>query len=451
MKKRSIKMLTLLATATIVLSLFAGCGNSASKTDGKPAEGEEQVLNVAVFEGGFGKEYWESVAKGFEEKNPGVKVNLECNPKIGDIIRPKIASGNSPDFVYLKTGDPSGLTEALIKDKALTDITDVFDMKLSDGTVLKDKIMDGFLDTPLTAPYGDSKIHLAPLYYNLTGLWYNKTYFEEKGLKEPKTWDEFYALNDAAKKDGKALFTYQGMAPGYVEAMLYPAIVSAGGEEALKDVLNYKEGAWKSEGAKKALEIFETIAKKGYLMDGTVAMSHTQAQTEFLNGKALFIPNGNWFEGEMKDAIPEKGFSFGFIAPPVFKEGQDRYATTMIEQMYIPKDSKNVELAKKFLLYQYEDENIKLNAEKSGGVIPTKNGLELAKEFLPKSNYESFQVFNEGVKPITLSFATTGQTEINIKDEIFNPVSSIMNGELTADKWADQLEKADAKLREVME
>ncbi|MEG0238200.1 MAG: carbohydrate ABC transporter substrate-binding protein [Clostridium sp.] len=448
MKKRHIKILTLLAATTVGLSLFAGCGNKTEETNA--GAGEQKELNVAVFEGGFGKEYWEEVAKRFEKDNPGVKVNLECSPKIGDIIRPKIASGGAPDFVYLKTGDPSGLTEALIKDEALTDISDVFDMKLSDGTVLKEKMMDGFLDNSLTSPYGDGKKYLAPLYYNLTGMWYNKTYFEEKGLKEPKTWDEFYALNDAAKKDGKALFTYQGMSPGYTEAMLYPAIASAGGEDALKDILNYKEGAWKTDAAKSALGVFETIAKKGYLMNGTVAMNHTQAQTEFLNGKALFIPNGNWFEGEMKDAIPEKGFSFGFMAPPVFKEGQDRYVTTMIEQMYIPKDAKNADLAKKFLLYQYEDENIKLNAEKSGGVIPTKNGLELAKEFLPKSNYESFKVFNEGVKPITLSFATTGQTEVNIKDEIFNPISSVMNGKLTVEKWVEQLEKSDTKLREAM-
>lgn len=37
-------------------------------------------------------------------------------------------------------------------------------------------------------------------------------------------------------------------------------------------------------------------------MDGTVALNHTQSQTDMMMNKALFIPNGNWMEGEMADA-----------------------------------------------------------------------------------------------------------------------------------------------------
>ncbi|MBP1889522.1 N-acetylglucosamine transport system substrate-binding protein [Clostridium moniliforme] len=446
MKKRSIKMLTLLAATTIGVSLFAGCGSKPKESDaGKKGE---QVLNIAVFEGGHGSEYWKEVSKRFEEKNPGVKVNVEANPKIGEIIRPKITSGDAPDFIYLGSTDPSGLANALIKDNALEDLTDVFDGKNPDGEgKLKDKILDGFLNTSLTAPYGDGKVFLAPLYYNVTGLWYNKTYFEKKGYKAPETWDQFFALGDKAKKDGKALFTYQGLNPSYNEALIWPMIASAGGEKELKAIFNYDKGAWESNGAKKALEVFEKIGKDGYLLKGTVGMSHTLAQQAFLDGKALFIPNGNWFEDEMKETIPKEGFSFGFMAPPVFKSGDTRYATTMIEQMYIPKEAKNKDLAKKFLAFQYEDENVKLNSKLSGGVVPIKKGLELAKENLNQSNYECFKIFEEGVKPITVDFKTV-KSEVNIADEVYNPLASIMNKELTAKQWAEKLEKADAKLRE---
>ena len=450
MKAKKFKLLTIVAAASMGMSIFAGCGAEKPVEGGDAEIDKNQVLKVAVFEGGHGSVYWDKVAEKFEAENPGVDVQVEANPKIGDIVRPQIAAGNPPDFIYLGSTDQSGLATALIKEQGLTDLTDVFDGEVEGGGKLKDQILDGFLDTALTAPYGDGKVYLAPLYYNVTGMWYNKTYFEEKGYKEPKTWNDFFALGDKAKADGKALFTYQGQAPSYNEAMLWPMIASAGGDEALEDVFNYKEGSWNSDGAKIALEAYEKIANEGHLLKGTVAMNHTQSQLEFLQGNALFIPNGNWFEDEMKDAIPEDGFSFGFMAPPVVKDGDTQYATTMIEQMYIPKDAKNVELAKEFLAFQYEEENVKLNSELAGTVVPTKNGLELAKEYLNQSNYECFKIFENGVKPITLNFATVGQTEVNLQEEIYGPLASLMNKEITSQDWADRMEKANEKLREVL-
>lgn len=446
MKKRFLKLMTIMMAATMAMATLSGCGKDSKETNSKA---ESKELNIAVFEGGHGKEYWEEAVKRFEKDHPGVKINMECNPKIGDIIRPKISSGNPPDFIYLGSSDPSGIADALVKDKALEDLTDLFDGKAPDKDgKLRDKMLDGFLDTPLVSPYGDKKIYLAPLYYNVTGLWYNKTYFEQKGWKAPETWDEFFALGEKAKAEGKALFTYQGKNPGYAEAIMFPSLASAGGLDTLNGVLNYKEGIWNTEAAKKTLGIFEQIATKDYLLKGTVAMTHTQAQTEFLQGKALFIPNGNWFEGEMKDAIPKEGFSFGFMAPPVFRAGDTRYEAVMIEQMYIPSKAKNKELAKEFLKYQYRDDMVKLNAEKAQAIVPIKGSIDMAKEFIPKSNYECFKPLEQNVKPITMGFKAVPGSEVNMRKEVFNPLSSVMNKELTAEKWAERLETSSTKCRE---
>ncbi|MDN8926741.1 hypothetical protein Q0O74_14365, partial [Staphylococcus aureus] len=71
--------------------------------------GEKKVLEIAVFEGGFGKDYWDACIDAFEAEHPDVEVKMEANPKIGDIIRPKLSSSNTPDFIYLSTNDPSGI------------------------------------------------------------------------------------------------------------------------------------------------------------------------------------------------------------------------------------------------------------------------------------------------------------------------------------------------------
>lgn len=441
MKKRWLKVLTIACVTALSVSTFLGCGNKGKED---AAEGKSKELNIAVFEGGFGKAYWEEAIKKFEEANEGVKVNMEVNPKIGDIIRPKLAAGDAPDFIYLSTSDPSGIPNALIKDKGLEDLTDVFEREDPDnkGKKLKDKILPGFLDTPLTAPYGDNKVFLAPLYYNVTGMWYNKALFKEKGWEVPKTWDEFFALGEKAKSEGIALYTYQGQSPGYNEAVVYPMIASAAGQEALEKIFNYEEGSLNNDGVKKALKVFEDMANKDMVLKGTVAMSHTQAQIEFLKGNALFLPCGNWLEGEMKDSIPE-GFEFGFMAPPTFNVGEKPYVTTQVEQMYIPKDAKNKELAKDFLAFQYTDELVKLNAEKAKAVVPVKGAVANAKGIIDESGYDSFKVVEDGATPITLAFASTN-SKIKMNDSILKPIGSVINKEMTIDKWVEQIEK-DAK------
>lgn len=447
MKRKLVKMLTVACVTAIAASAFVGCGNKeeAPKDNEKPSteqaegSGEKKVLEIAVFEGGFGKDYWDACIDAFEAEHPDVEVKMEANPKIGDIIRPKLSSENTPDFIYLSTNDPSGIANALIKDKALVDLSDVFDREDPDnpGQKLKDKILPGFLDTPL--------------YYNVTGMWYNKALFKEKGWEVPKTWDEFFELGKKAKDEGIALYTYQGQAPGYNEAVIFPMLASAAGEEAVEKIFNYEEGAWKDPNVKKALDIFQRMADEDMVLNGTVGMTHTQAQVEFLNGKALFLPCGSWLEGEMKDAIPE-GFEFGFMAPPAFKEGDTPYVTTTIEQMYIPAKSDQVELAKEFLAFQYTDAMVQKNAEIAKAVVPVKGAVEKAKSSLDASGYESYKVVEEGAKLIPLSFKPTNSKLDFRNDSLFGPVGSIINKELTVDEWINNLESDSQTLaKEVVE
>lgn len=417
---------------------------TAAKTDSEKEEKieepafENMELNVAAFEGGYGREFWDRVCANFEAAYPGVKVNLEANPKIGELIRPKMLSGDSPDFIYLNDGDSSGLTQGLIKDKGIMDITDVFEeMALDQDVPLKDLINDGFLETKKMSPYDDGKVYLAPFNYTVLGLWYNKNLFDTKGWEAPRTWDELYAFNDKAKADGRSLFTYQGIYPSYLEIVIQPSIASKGGMDAVNAVFNYEPDAWESEAAIESANVLQTIAEEGYLLDGTIAMNHTQAQTEFLLGHALFCPNGTWFEGEMKDAPREDGFEYGFIGAPVFDKDDQMYVVAGIEQLYIPKASKNPELAKEFLKFLYTDESVLLNAETSKGVMAVKGAVEKVKDYIPVSSYNAYGIFDrEGAKPLVLNFATVPETVNVIYGEaLYDPISDIMNGDLTADQW----------------
>lgn len=476
MRSKIARIIALVCMLTLVVSLFAGCsskkeqpssedtnttGDTEQVDKEKPDEQaekesdtkefENKELDIAIFQGAYGREFWDALAEKFMEKYPGTKINITANPKLGDMIKPKVVAGNLPDFIYLNVDDPSGVIKGLIKDNALMELTDVFNSKALDkDALIKDLILPGFLDTVFCTPYGDGKIYGAPYNYGVMGLWYNKNYFDKKGYKPPKTWDEFFALNESAKKDGRALFTYQGIYPGYLEEIMIPALYSAGGQEAVDAFLGYGEGFWSSDAAKKTLEVFKKIATTdNALMKGTVALNHTQAQTEFMQGKAMFCVNGSWFEGEMQDAPREEGFEFGFAGVPAFNEGDPVIALVGIEQMYIPAKAKNPELAKEFLKFVYTDEGIRLNGEKAKAVLAVKGAVDAVKEYITPSAYNCYKAVESGMHPVVGSFKPVASgSKINISDEVYKPFSSIMNRQMTVEEYAEKMEKVYKQVRD---
>lgn len=426
---------------------------SAETTTAKTSDstGEDKVLTVALFKGGYGEDYWKQIVAKFEADNAGTKVNMIVNEDLGAVIKPQILAGNAPDFMYLPTTNPSGLTKALIKDKKLADITDVFE---TDG--LKDKIMPGFIDSAMAQPYGDGKVYLAPLYYSALGLFYNKTLFTEANLKTPTTWDEFFALGDEIKGKqvaGKerALFTYQGSDPSYMEALIIPAVASAAGSKAMDNCFNYVEGSWKEANVIKTLDTIAKIGIDGYMLKGTPGLAFSAAQAAVKTGDALFIPCGNWLPGEMKDIegekVNDKEFEWGFSVAPVFDASGDKYLMTSLEEMYVLSDAKNMEMAKKFLAYQYTDDAIKLNAELSGGIPPVVGATEKVKDSLDVSTYEAFKAFDQGFKPYIGNFAPV-DSNIIPKDEFYNPIGDVVQGKLTVEEWTNNMEKVSTQLRD---
>ncbi|MRH43296.1 carbohydrate ABC transporter substrate-binding protein [Aquibacillus halophilus] len=417
------------------------------------AEFENMELDVAAFEGGYGSAFWDALKSKFEEAYPGVTVNLESNPNIGDMIRPQIVGGNAPDVIYLNQTDQSGVTQGLIKDQALVDITDIFESESIDGDgLIKDKILPGALESIFMSPYGDGKVYLAPYNYTIMGLWYNNTLFEEEGIEAPTTWDEFYALQDKAEELDRSLFTYQGTNPGYLEEILIPAVYNLGGQEALDQMLiDYDPEFWNSETALEALGIFEKIANEGMLMDGTVALNHTQSQTEFMQGNSMFVPNGNWFEGEMAEAPREDGFIFGFAGVPTFDSSEDSMALASFEQVYIPKSSDNIELAKEFLKFMYTEEAVKLNGEHAEGVMAVQGAADLVQDHITESSYESFKAVEEGMYAVSGNFGPVPEgVNIEPRSILFDQVADVMNGDMSAEEWAaimyDAYEEVQSKM-----
>lgn len=436
------KALSLILAAAMTAGILSGCTKKDEDSSG--AGSSNQTLKVAAIETAYGADMWKEIVAAFEKANPGVKVELTIDKNLEDVISPKMKSGDYPDVVHLAVGRTAALTETMTKDNAIRDLSSMLELAVPGEDVkVKDKIVSGFLDTLVTNPYSDGKTYLAPMFYGPCGLFYDEAFLKSKGWSVPTTWDEMWALGDKAKAEGIALFTYP--TTGYFDAFFYALLNETGGPDFFNRAMQYEKGIWDTDEANQAFSIVEKLAS--YTEKTTVAnandSNYLKNQQLILDHKALFMPNGTWVVGEMKDAPRADGFEWGFTALPAVKESGNRYSYTFFEQVWSPKQAKNPELADKFMAYLYSDEAAKIFA-KAGAIQPIKG----VSSMLEGDNKMFYSIYDNGAKAAMGGFATTEAVEgVSMKDALFGTVDSIVSGEKTVAQWKEAVNKANDALR----
>ncbi|WP_200410882.1 carbohydrate ABC transporter substrate-binding protein [Virgibacillus salexigens] len=439
------KCLSMIFFSLLVLSL-AACSESQS-ANGDTGNGKT-TLHVAALESGYGGDMWTKIADAYEAANENVTVELTVEKNLEELIRPNMQAGEYPDVLLLATGRPEGLTETLIKEDGMEKITDVLDMDVyGEDMTVNNKLLEGFSDTLATNPYADGETYLAPMFYSPTGLFYNAGLFEEKGWEVPKTWGDMWALGEKAAKEGISLFTYP--TTGYFDTMVGSMLYASGGTDFFNSAMTYEDGVWETEEATKVLETIKKLAD--YTHPNTVANANpndfTKNQQLVLDNEALFMPNGTWVVGEMKEAPKADNFEWGMMSLPSFEKGGDRYAFTFFEQMWIPSASENKQAAKEFITYMYTDEAASIFLE-SGAVQPIK-GIT---EEMEGDNLLYYNIYEEdGVLPAMGTFASTAPVPgVSIGDTLYGSIDSVISGEISVEEWRKQIEEASDQLRPAM-
>ncbi|MET7375912.1 carbohydrate ABC transporter substrate-binding protein [Micromonospora arida] len=434
------KPIVLAVAAATALGLLTGCSGGDDNTDGK------KTLKIAAFEGGYGRDMYLQVVEAYKTKHPDVDVQLQLSKTLEDEISPNMKAGKFPDVVVLPQGRKAALAETLVKDKALEDLTGVLDMTVpGEQSTVRSKLADGIVGNLSTNPYNDDKTYLMPMYYAPTGLVYNKGLFAQKGWQVPTTWDDMFKLGDAAKAEGIALFTYP--TAGYLDSFFFALLADVGGEQFYKDAMTYSEGVWKTPQARQVLDI--TAKLLTYAAKTTVGYANeqdfTKNQQSLLDNKTLFMPNGTWVVGEMKDAPRATGFEWAMAPLPAVSAGGKRYLTTIVESVWVPSGAQNKDAAKDFVAYLYSDEAAGIFA-KANAIQPIKGkAATLAAEIAP-----FYQLYEDpAISALVGGFASTAPVEgVNIKGTLFDTANSIISGDKTVDQWQTALNDASEKLRQ---
>lgn len=259
-------------------------------------------LNVVIFKGGYGDDYAIANNDRYTSLYPDAEITYAGTDRLQEKYQADFVDGNPPD-VMDNSGAGNFNNQTLVTEGQLTDLAPLMAAEAygQPGVTFADSLDAG---TQSEGVY-DGVQYVLNYVYNMNGIWHDAALFEANGWTYPTTWDEMFALCDTIKAAGIAPWTYQGQYPQYMRTVFNEVLYKVGGWDAILKLDNLAEDAWTQPGVKTVLDIFQKLYDGGYIMEGTEALSHTESQAAWLQGKAAFIPCGTWLENEMKDVLAD--------------------------------------------------------------------------------------------------------------------------------------------------
>ncbi|TVL92814.1 N-acetylglucosamine/diacetylchitobiose ABC transporter substrate-binding protein [Streptomyces sp. SAJ15] len=311
------------------MGLLSACATGGGDDDAdKPKQPEGKVsaknplgvkegapLEAFIFKGGLGDQYAKDAEADYKATYDA-EVKHTGTQQVGPKLQPRFAGGNPPDVIDNSGADHLDMNN-LSTQGQLMDLAPLLDAVSFDDP--DKKVRD--LLYPSTLEKGRHGDTFDVLYYAFTvyGSWYSRKLLDDKGWEYPRTLDEMVALCGEIKKAGIAPWTYPGKYPYYVHFNLFAQIAKIGGMEKWIAIDNLEPNAWTSNDAvKQVVEHYEELAAKGYFLEGSEGRTHTQTQTKWTKGEAVFMPNGSWVENEAAPTTPE---DFGMAVGALFDGG----------------------------------------------------------------------------------------------------------------------------------
>ncbi len=402
------------------------------------------TVDGVFFAGGYGSDYIEYAASIFEALHPENEVSVEPIQRVADQLRPRFIGGNPPDVVD-NSGADNLDTVALVREGQLLDLAPLMEAPALDtsDTTFEDTLFPGSQDTGV---YGGKQYNLN-IAYTVYGIWHSQSLFEERGWEYPKTWDEMLSFCEMIKEEtDMAPWTYQGKYPGYMAwGVWFPLIYKIGGSEPIFNVDDLEPDCFRQPAVEEATELVYELADNDYIMSGTAGLTHTEAQAEWLNGKAVFVPCGSWLENEMKTVTPE-GFDMVVKPVPAVEGGEGSYEaleTASGEIYFVPGEAENPKCGMEFLRILLSKESARYFAEEVSSMMPVKEATEDAS--LSPGMKSAVDAADEAGEETFASPFYGGVSQIS--EEMDNRMGELLTNRITPDEFIDIMqEKADEAL-----
>lgn len=299
---------TTAALATLAVLSLAACGSGDSGDGGSgDATGDGGSGGDAVTitwwhnsNTGEGKDYYDQVAKDFEDANPGVTIEVSAmqHEDMGTKLDAAMQSGDMPD-IFMERG--GGELRDKVDAGLVKDITDQVGDQLD--------VIGG----QAAGWQVDGQTYALPFSLGVVGFWYNKDLFEQAGITDtPTTWDEFYDVLDKLEAAGITPISVGAGDKWPAAHYWYYFALRQCSEDTIKDTvasLEFTDECWVRAGEDLEQLVAAEPFNPGFLT--TAAQSGaTSASGLLATGKVAMELAGHWEPGVMQ-GLTEDGQGLG--------------------------------------------------------------------------------------------------------------------------------------------
>ena len=295
------------------------------------------------------------MARTWEQKTGGtVKLNMIGRDVLTQ-VKGRILADDAPDII---DQDFSELQAALLTDEIMLEPLDSVLDAVADGdsAPLKEYLNEGYTMYTL-----DGNNYFVPTFAITAGFFYDKTLFAEFDLTVPTTWDEFITLCEALKAEDIPPLALDGQISFYNAYYFGYACQRVMGTGAFMAAATDPTGAtWDDPGYLQAAQMVDELSKGGkdFFQPGYEGSAYPTGQGEWAMGLYGMVYCGTWIPTETNPQTADD-FVYGFFPFPSVPDGAG--SRTEVELMSmgfcVPKNAKNIDAAKDFILFCSSKEN----------------------------------------------------------------------------------------------
>lgn len=392
MKKRRLVSMTL--CAAMAGTMLAGCAGSGATDATTAAPGTEAATTVAASTAGGTDAAADSIVTEpteliyiFADGDEGAKASMN------EIV--KRFNETYPDItVKIEPGNGGAYSEFLKTKESVGEFPDVMEMRdtaVYQRAGMLEPLSDEIVSLFKTTTEFDGNTYTAPLAgENTQGIIYNKAYFDENGLTEPKTYDEFITLCQTIKDKGDmAPLVIGGQDIWHMGFWFYKAYNDQVMSQDVDFIKHCYEGTkdFSDPAITATFEEMQEIFQ--YAQDGWVSTPDAQITTFLVSDMAAMMYSGTHMFSQIEDADPS--FEMGWFAVPS-PDGKTRLvggggAGGLAISAESAKDANKKAAAEEFIKFFYAPENYvvycdKLNAIPSTVETPATNASPVLQEVI---------------------------------------------------------------------
>lgn len=420
-KRIAVALVAVLALGALVL----GC---------QPKAAEKVVVKAMAYGDNSNSEgvNWVRIVEEFEKANPDIDIDYELlyDEAYHQKVQARLASGDVPHFAYMgadaRWGAPWKEASQQVDHRPWID-TAKYDMKLIPPMGPNGEIYE--------IPLGTSNI--------TTVLFMNKKLVEEMGFSAPKTYEDLVAMVPAAKAKGIDVISIDG-ADGWAWGSCYMSAIIArlSGDANWVSKAVAGKNKFTDDVFVQSLSIIERMLEDGVLNKNAVMVDYGANVSNFSNGKAMFMIQGQWVAGSIEQPTQDNTVLLAFPKLPGEKDNMAGSVAAAIQVGYgLTKagaaDEKIRAAALKFIDYFYSTPETTQRLLDGAIVAPILKGYQIPAE-LPAVNVSKVQLAQRSTTQTDVIDAFLGGAA---NDALNAGMQKIAAGQATPEDVAAEVEK----------